>query len=374
MSLHCLLFSDDERAIRLLRLSFGDLSIEVEPCTDLDRGQKMLLEKKFDAVVSDCELSGGPALLKTVRKSKHNRRSIIFALASAEIKMSEAFQMGADFVIYKPLTTERVKRTINAAHGLMMRERRLHFRHPTKAPVMLNAGHRPQRVELCDLSQHGALIDAGMTLKKGQLVEMHFRLPDTEHDLDVTGRVTRSDPMGRSGVKFESLSEEAEARLMQWAVERSLEVPQPAPAAKAPERVEVPAAKPIPDALEGIDFEVEVIDSSNYESLLSRQRATLRGQHHAAVKILSFDNAIPIINQGKCRNISELGLAATVDQDLAIDGPVLLLVELPGVPKPIVLHACVRRQEDELYGFEFVAVDSAVKELIRECVNDLPVE
>src|ERR1700744_1016051 len=119
MVLRCLLFSDDERAVRLLRASLGDLSIEVEHCTKLERAQELLLRQKFDGVVSDCDLSHGPDLLQLVRRSKHNRRSIIFALTNIEIKMSAAFELGAHFVIYKPITSERVKRTLNAAHGLM---------------------------------------------------------------------------------------------------------------------------------------------------------------------------------------------------------------------------------------------------------------
>src|SRR5581483_5894713 len=352
MGLRCLLFSNDGRAIRLLRLSFGDLSVEVDHCTDLDQGQTLLLQRKFDAVVSDCELGSGPALLQTVRKSKHNRRSIIFALAGAQIKMTDAFQMGADFVIYKPISTERVKRTLHAAHGLMMRERRLHFRHPTSVPVLLNPSLRPIRAQVCDLSPHGALIDAGMALKKDQVVEMHFTLPDTEFEIELSGRVTRCDPMGRAGVRFESLSEAAENRLMQWAVERSLEQPAtPVQAAPATSSNAQPVAPDAVNQLDGIDFELEVSEPTVESDLQARQRATLRGQHHAAIKILAFENGVPVILQGKCRNISELGLAATVDEELGLGTAVLLQVELPGSPNPIVLHAFTRRQENALYAF-----------------------
>ncbi len=375
MSLRCLLFSHDDRTFRLLRLSLSDLSIDVEHCTDFEQCQNLLLQRKFDAVVSDCDLQNGPALLRSVRQSKHNRRSIIFALADAQIKMSEAFQMGADFILYKPLTPERIRRTLHAAHGLMMRERRLHFRHPTSTPVMLNPKGRPLRVQLCDLSPNGALIDAGMALKTGQVVEMHFRLPDTEFDMELTGRVTRCDPMGRAGVRFEGLSEVAEARLMQWTIDRSLEAPQaPAQDVGVVVNLNRPHATPETDQLDGVDFQVEVIEPMPDDDIQTRQRATLRGQHHAAIKILAFDNGAPLILQGKCRNISEIGLAATLDEELALGTAVLLQVELPGAPKLIVLHALTRRQEDHLYAFEYVAVDLSLKKLIRDCVADLPVE
>ena len=123
-----------------------------------------------------------------------------------------------------------------------------------------------------------------------------------------------------------------------------------------------------------MDFELEVIEPTAQEELEARQRATLRGEHHATVKILGFENGSPVIIHGTCENLSELGLAATLDDDLAVGEAVLLQVQLPGVKNPVVLHAKVRHHEHERCGFEFLALDQAVKELLRECVIDLPVE
>jgi len=376
MILRCLLFSDDDRAVRLLRASLGDLSIEVQHCTDLDRAMELLLQQKFDGVVSDCDLSQGPDLLRSVRTSKHNRRSIVFALTNSEIKMNEAFEMGAHFVIYKPLTSERAKRTLNAAHGLMMREKRLHFRHPANTVANLRIGQRTLSVELCDLSQHGALIKAGTPLKKEQPVQLTFILPETSFEMEVGARVTRSDSRGKTGVRFESLSEDSQSRLLEWAIQRSHEGPiKPAPR-PSPKPSPVPEQKSVTavETIHDVDFEVEVIEPLDMGEVDTRQRQTLRGQHHAAIKILSFDNGLPVIIQGKCRNISELGLAAIVDEELGLGDAVLLQVDLPGAAKPVVLHGTVRHREEDRYGFEFVGVDPAVKALLRQCVSDLPVE
>jgi c-di-GMP-binding flagellar brake protein YcgR len=307
-----------------------------------------------------------------------------------EIKMSEAFEMGAHFVIYKPITSERVKRTLNAAHGLMMREKRQHFRHPARTPAMLRIGQRSLTVEVYDLSQHGALIHAGTPLKKEQPVQLTFTLPETSFELEVGARVTRSDSHGKTGVRFESLTEGSQTRLLQWAVQRSTEEHEAPSAKRAATTLSVPLSPPPPmppepetelvvdldDNISGVDFEVEVISGHDpeIEDDDTRQRHTLRGQHHAALKILTFDNGLPAIIQGKCRNISELGLAARVEEELGLGDAVLLQVDLPGASKPVVLHASVRHREEDRYGFEFVAIDPAVKDMLRRCVSDLPVE
>jgi len=376
MSLRCLLYSSDERAVRLMRLSLNDLSIEVEQCTELAQAKKLLLQQKFDGIIADTELEGGEELLRSVRRSKHNRRSIVFAVTDTQIKMGDAFEMGAHFVIYKPLTSERAKRTLNAAHGLMMREKRLHFRHPANVDAKLRIGQRVIEVQVADLSQHGARIHASSPLKRDQPVQLTFTLPETSFQLEVGARVVRSDPTGRMGVRFDSISEDAQTRLMEWAVQRSLEA---AETKKGSTPAALPAKAPVPEpepeeGISGIDFEVELLEPNKNEDFDTRQRATLRGQHHAAIKILSFDNGLPVIMQGKCKNISELGLAAKLDEELGLGDAVLLQVILPGSPKPIVLHAHVRHREEDRYGFEFVGVDAAVRELMRQCVNDLPVE
>jgi ActR/RegA family two-component response regulator len=382
MILRCLVFSHDERAVRLLRLSLEDLAIDVEHCTELARANELLLREKFDGVVSDCELRDGPELLRSVRRSKHNRRSIIFAVTGTQITMGSAFAMGAHFVIYKPLVTERVKRTLSAAHGLMMREKRLHFRHPAKTPASLRIGQRPPiNVSILDISQHGALVDIGTVLKRNQPVQMKFTLPETSFVVETDARVTWSDRLGRSGVRFENLPEASQTRLTEWAIERSSDappakasVPQPV-AATAETRTPVPMDSHHPD----FDFEVQEPVEQREEGedpaeADSRLRATLRGQHHAEVKILAFLNRQPIILQGKCQNLSELGLAATVDDELGIGDAVLLQLALPGSQHPLVVHATVRHREDERYGFEFVAIDSAVRDLLRKSVDNLPVE
>jgi len=383
MILRCLLYSNDDRAVRLLRLSLDDLSIEVEHTTDLARCKELLLQQKFDGIVADCELADGPELLRSVRYTKHNRRSIVFALTGAEITMRQAFDMGAHFIIYKPLVLERVKRTISAAHGLMMREKRQHFRHPAKATTSLRIGQRPAtNITMLDLSQHGALLDIGTVLKKNQQVQVRFTLPDTTYVVEADARVTWSDPSGRAGIHFEFVPEEAQAKLVDWVIERSSEGPLQKPAI-TPKPVTQPPAELPPAEGPADDLGIEVVEQASdavegsHEELAepdSRLRATLRGQHRASLKVLAFENGVPVIVQGKCQNLSELGLAATVDEALGIGDAVLLQVEMPGGIKPVVLHATVRHHQEGRYGFEFIGLDPALRDLMRESVINLPVE
>ena len=137
MGLVALIFSQDERSVRILGLLLAELDIKVEHVTDPAVAQERLWCQKYDGVFAECDDEQGDALLRSVRKSKHNRRSIAFALSEATVRMNSAFELGAHFVLQKPLTVEKIKRTLKAAYGLMMREQRSHYRHPTATRVNL---------------------------------------------------------------------------------------------------------------------------------------------------------------------------------------------------------------------------------------------
>lgn len=368
MGLVSLIFSRDERTVRILKLLLKDLSIRVEHTSDFEQAQAALRQQKYDGIFAECEEEDGATLLRAVRKSKHNRRSIAFALSRTDVKMSVAFELGAHFIIHKPPVIEKVKRTLNAAHGLMMREQRANFRHPLSTHVSVRLGHSaPYNALIRDLSQNGALIESGTVLKRGQEVQLNFVLPDTSAALEAHGRVTWSDLSGRAGIKFEILSEAAQQELLDWVMERSVE------ADRSQTMVDhsAEASLLIPTAPPDFDIEVEVIEP---ESVDKRLRATLRGQHNAPIKVLSFEAGRPVVITGTCSNISELGIAAELEEEMPMEHPVLVQLQLPGKSEALVLHAVARHREELRYGFEFVAVNDEIRELLRSCVLELPVD
>src|SRR3954453_9552582 len=126
MGLTSLIFSRDERAVRILGLLLTELDIKVEQVTDLAKAQERLWCQKYDGVFAEIDDEQGAGLLRLVRKSKQNRRSIAFALSGTAVRMNSAFELGAHFVLQKPLQVDKIKRTLKAALGLMMRALRSH--------------------------------------------------------------------------------------------------------------------------------------------------------------------------------------------------------------------------------------------------------
>jgi hypothetical protein len=156
-------------------------------------------------------------LLRSVRRSKHNRRSISFAIVEPETRLGIPFGCGAHFVIHKPLSVEGSKRTLRAAHGLMMREKRNHFRADVSTGATLRTYGKPAtRVLLLDLCRTGALIDSRLLLKKGQTVHLRFTVPETSIEIGVDAVVRWADITGRAGLFFQTLNEGSRLALGAW--------------------------------------------------------------------------------------------------------------------------------------------------------------
>src|SRR4051794_19833238 len=106
MQLSALIFSRDDRTVKIIKLLLDELSIRAEHFAEFGQAQNALFQQKYDGVFSESEEEHGAELLKSVRRSKHNKRSIAFAISSGAVQVGYAFELGAHFVVQKPVVVE----------------------------------------------------------------------------------------------------------------------------------------------------------------------------------------------------------------------------------------------------------------------------
>src|SRR5580692_3655276 len=106
MTLESFLLSRDTDLVRVLRPTLEKLSIDVEICQEARAATDILVSEKFDAVIVDCDdLQGGLAILEGLRSTPSNKNSVTFAVLNGKrTTTQEAFGMGANFVLQKPIT------------------------------------------------------------------------------------------------------------------------------------------------------------------------------------------------------------------------------------------------------------------------------
>ena len=222
MTLESLLVCRDAEVVRVLRPTLEKLSIEVEVSAAARSGAEILSSAKFDAVIVDCDdLQGGVEVLRTLRQNASNKTSVSFAILNGKTTTQQAFEMGANFVLQKPVTTAGTLRCFNTALSFMVREKRRYFRCPVDMPVQLqfNPGEG-MKAMATNLSEGGIAIHFEGTLAKNSIAKVQFTLPGTNVVMEPKGEVAWADGLGRAGIRFQEVPESSRDQLEKWIMRR----------------------------------------------------------------------------------------------------------------------------------------------------------
>ena len=218
MTLESLLLSRDVDVMRILRPTLEKLSIDVEICQEARAATDILVSEKFDAVIVDCDdLQGGLAILEGLRNTPSNKNSVTFAVLNGKkTTTQQAFGMGANFVLQKPITMLNASRCFHAALNFMLRERRRYFRQPVKMMVRVILGDKELKATSTNISEGGISLMLRDALPKGAAPHLKFTLPDINLNMEVEATVAWADIKGRAGFRFQNVPASSQEQLEKW--------------------------------------------------------------------------------------------------------------------------------------------------------------
>ena len=222
MNLESLLISCDTALLAVLRPTLEKIAVDIQVCSDIKPAGDLLARCKFDAVIVDCDdLPGGADLLRNLRKTQSNARSVAFAVLNGKTSTQEAFQSGANFVLQKPLTPLNATRCFNAALNFMVRERRRYFRHPVETSVRIILPDTPEmNATSTNVSEGGMAIRLVGKLPKDAKAKLQFSLPGTNTSLELKGEIAWADGTGHAGIRFVEVPQSSQYQLEKWLTER----------------------------------------------------------------------------------------------------------------------------------------------------------
>jgi CheY-like chemotaxis protein len=223
MMLQAMVLTRDPETLRVVRRALDDLKIACEPIAGPVQALEMLNKRRFDAVIADCDdLEGALDILKTMRKTPSNKRAMGFAIVNGTTSVRDAFDLGANFVIDKPLTMERVQRSLRAAHGLMMRERRRYFRNTLSSPAFLTAADgRELRGRIINLSEGGMAVKLTTPLTLNSSLRLRFDLPNPLRQIEAKAEVSWIRGDNSAGLRFLHIEQRMQRELEQWIAQQS---------------------------------------------------------------------------------------------------------------------------------------------------------
>jgi len=221
MRLESLLLSRDAEVIRVLQSALEKLSIEVEVCHGVSSGHEIIRTEKFDAIIVDCDdLEGGLRVLEGLRKASSNKNSVTFAILNGTTTTQQAFKMGVNFVLQKPISTLNATRCFSAALNFMIREQRRYFRHPVEIPATLGSGEGQKlKATITNISEGGMAIFFRGKFPSGR-VSANFKLPGVATPLEPKVQLAWMDDSGRAGLQFFDVAKDMRDQLDQWLTEQ----------------------------------------------------------------------------------------------------------------------------------------------------------
>src|SRR5437762_3696477 len=120
MTFQALLFCPDEKTARVTTQVLTELEFSVDACTEPFAAVKKLMGQHFDAIVVDCDNEQNASLLfKSARNSTSNQASLAVAVVEGQAGVANAFRIGANLVLTKPINVEQAKSTLRVARGLL---------------------------------------------------------------------------------------------------------------------------------------------------------------------------------------------------------------------------------------------------------------
>jgi hypothetical protein len=215
--LQALLLCTDDKVVKVLRRVLGELEIGIEHCLDTEAASQKLTRQRFEAVIVDCtSLESASRALNITRSAPANKRAITVAIIDGESSLKGSSELGAHFVLYKPISLERTKSSFRSVRALMKRERRRHARIPIQLPVELHYGTGSGTVQsvTLDVGENGMAIKAkGWKLPSS--FHVRFTLPGVNADIESLAEVAWEGNQVQ-GIRFRDLCSDASAGLKSW--------------------------------------------------------------------------------------------------------------------------------------------------------------
>jgi|ERR1051326_1281306 len=217
--LFALLLSTEPDSLGTAQRVLEGYGVTVKVAGSIAAANQLIKTTKFDLGVYDndipgaLDLAGGGSVVANPR--------MIFGLMRNET-LNNANGKRVHFVMQKPFTADLFARSIRAAYGTMIRDRRISFRHPVQikplsAVLVHEKGNQPlHAATILDVSQTGLCIQTLEILSQNATLELEFQLPESKEIIHATGSVMWTRASGRTGIKFSRIAAAEQKNLTAW--------------------------------------------------------------------------------------------------------------------------------------------------------------
>jgi c-di-GMP-binding flagellar brake protein YcgR len=198
---------------------------------DSDSALRRLTRQRFEAIIVDVTDDGASDVLRSARTAPCNRQAVAVAIVDPIIGLKAVFELGAHFVLYKPVSSERAKSSFRAARALMKSERRRNARVAVEIPVVMRSPEAGSnmKVTTIDLSEGGMAVNVPKRRRPTGHWQAVFTLPGSEVVLELPAEFAWEGEKAQAGLRFQQIPPEATQQLREWLKQNSPDAEQDDP-------------------------------------------------------------------------------------------------------------------------------------------------
>jgi len=217
MGLQCLIVTSDPGLLGSFKASLSEHQTSLDMRQDSASATELASRRHWDGVVIDCDdVPGGRELITQVRHSRSNKQTMIFAVVNGSTT-DTVLDLGASFVLSKPLQESRLHSVLEVAIPKMEREHRRYFRYDSDLPVRLS-NHDGQifRAQMQNVSEGGLAVKPVDPLTLEGVVNVEFDLPSVDPQVfHARADVVWSEAF-MLGLRFLHIEKNSRAALESW--------------------------------------------------------------------------------------------------------------------------------------------------------------
>ncbi len=218
MGLDCLVVTCDPTLLGQIKANFSARGASLDLRQDSASAVELASRRHWDGLIIDCDdVAGGAEALANMRSSRSNQQTLIIAVLNGSTSANRALDLGANFVLSKPIEESRLRDVLDVAVPKMEREHRRYFRYDIDLPVRFQ-NHLGQTFN----SRMKNVSEGGMAIKlvdpahvKG-VVPVEFDIPSIKpQPFRAKADVVWSDSFSM-GLRFLHVEKSCEVALRSW--------------------------------------------------------------------------------------------------------------------------------------------------------------
>lgn len=218
MGLECLIVTCDPTLLGHFQASLATDGASLHLRKDSASAIELASRRHLDGLMIDCDdVPGGTKTLAQVRSTPANKQTLIVALVNGSTSAEAALDLGASFVLSKPIQQTRLRSVLDIAVPKMEREHRRYFRYDVDLPVQFrNPLGQSFTARMKNVSEGGLAIKLVDPVRLKGVVMVEFELPSVEpRTFHAKADVVWSDSLVM-GLRFLYIDKDSGVALQTW--------------------------------------------------------------------------------------------------------------------------------------------------------------